>query len=648
MCGICGVAGHDPRAVPLTADRLLAMTNAMIHRGPDEEGHLCMPGVAVGMRRLSIIDPAGSHQPVSDEDGAVQAVVNGEIFNFRELRSQLEKAGHRFSTAGDSETVVHLYEERGDRFVEGLRGMFAIALWDVERRRLLLARDPLGVKPLYYTRASEGLAFASEVKSLLAGELVDAELDLDAARLYLTLGYVPGPRTLFAGVFKLPPGTVLEWRDGRLTGPNAYWTPLDLSPFRSGSWQEDEEHLLALLRDAVRTQMVSDVPLGMMLSGGLDSSLIAALMAEVSPRPIETFSVGFVEDADANELAWARTTANRLGANHHELLTSASEHEELLDEALWHLEEPISDLSFLGFLALSRLAREDVTVALCGQAADELFGGYTKHLAARAADLAAGVPAAVRGSVARLASRATERARLTRLLRTFAADDDLERLLAMSSVLPPGLVSELSGPRLSPRDPHALLGETFAGRSHGNPPGSRLSRTLLLDLRLALPDLMFLYFDKMSMASSLEVRVPFADHHLVNFCTALQDDRRIRGFRSKALLRRVSKDLVDESIITRPKRGFFRSGASAWVAARQGLIRDTLLDERCRNRGLLNVGALTTMLDRPVGERRAGEPLLTAFMLERWHRVFVDGGGQAQPSARSAASAQADGRLTVS
>jgi asparagine synthase (glutamine-hydrolysing) len=394
--------------------------------------------------------------------------------------------------------------------------------------------------------------------------------------------------------------------------------------------------------------MISDVPLGVMLSGGLDSSLIAALMAEVSSQPIQTFSVGFIEDANANELSWARRTAKRLGANHHELLTSASEHEELLDEALWHLEEPVADLSFLGFLALSRLAREHVTVALCGQAADELLGGYTKHLAARAADLTAGVPAALRGSFARLASLANECARLTRLLQTVAAEDDLERLLAMSSVSPLGLASDLSGPRLSPRDPQALLGETFAGRSQGSPPGSRLSRTLLLDLRLALPDLMFLYFDKMSMATSLEVRVPFADHHLVNFCMALPDDRRIRRLRGKAILRRVSKDLVDESIIARPKRGFFRSGASAWLAARESLIRETLLDERCRSRGLLNVEALTGLLDRPIGEGRAGEPLLTAFMLERWHRVFVDGDGQSQSSARPAGTAQLDDRLTVS
>ncbi|MBV9535929.1 MAG: asparagine synthase (glutamine-hydrolyzing) [Solirubrobacterales bacterium] len=645
MCGICGVAGHDPRGEPLTSERLLAMTTAMTHRGPDEHGHLRLPGVALGMRRLSIIDLAGSHQPISNEDGTVRTVFNGEIFNFQELRYELEHKGHRFSTAGDTETIVHLYEEYGEAFVERLRGMFAIALWDANERVLVLARDRLGVKPLYYTVTPDGLSFASEVKCLLAGGLVSPELDSEAARLYLTLGYVPAPRTLFAGILKLPPANVLEWRGGRLMGINPYWTPLDPPAFRSGSWEEDQEHLLELLRNAVRARMISDVPLGVMLSGGLDSSLIAALMAEASPHPIETFSVGFVEDANANELAWARITARRLGANHHELLTSASEHEELLDDAIWHLEEPIADLSFLGFLALSQLAREHVTVALCGQAADELLGGYPKHMAARAADVAAAVPATVRGSLAQLSFRVSNRAQITRLLRTLAAEDDLERLLAMSSVLPPGVGENLGGPNLKRGDPRALLAETFAGRSQPQTPRSRLIRTLLLDLRLALPDLMFLYFDKMSMATSLEVRVPFADHELVNFCMALSPDRRIRGLRGKEILRRVSRGLVDEAIIERPKRGFFRAGASSWLSARRSFVAETLLDGRCGRRGLLNVDLLRRWLDEPLKEGRGGEPLLAAFLLERWHRVFADADGLASQQVELARQAAVRGTV---
>jgi asparagine synthase (glutamine-hydrolysing) len=604
------------------------MTEVMVHRGPDDVGLHRSPGVALGMRRLSVIDLAGSKQPSTNEDGSLQLVFNGEIFNFRALRRELKSRGHELRTDGDTETIVHLYEDHGADLVRRLRGMFAIALWDMREQKLLLARDRLGVKPLYYATTTEGLAFASEIKCLLAGGLLTPRVDLEAAQLFLSLGYVPAPLTLFQGVYKLPPATVLEWQAGQIRGPTVYWTPLDTPALESATWEEDAEHLLELLRDAVGMRMISDVPLGVMLSGGLDSSLVAAVMAETSTAPIETFSIGFVEDASANELAWARKTARRLGANHHELLTSATEHEGLLDDALWHLEEPISDLSFIGFLLLSRLAREHVTVALCGQAADELLAGYRKHLASRVADLPY-VPAALAGDALRALTRSRAGSSLNRMSYALSERDDVKRVFGMSAILPPSKHASAMGPALRNGDPLALLQQTHAAGNLPDPTRSQLLRTLFLDIQLALPDLMFLYFDKMSMAASLEVRVPFADHELVNFCMALPDDRRIRGRQGKHILRHISRDLVDESIITRPKRGFFRSGASAWLAARETLVRETLLDERCRRRGLLNAGAVSEWLDRSTGRGRAGEPLLAAFMLERWHRVFVDSDGEA-------------------
>ena len=357
------------------------------------------------MRRLSIIDLASSHQPLSNERGDVWTVFNGEIFNFRELRDELQARGHRLATAGDTETIVHLYEEHGTDFPKRLRGMFGIAVWDESRRRLVLTRDRMGVKPLYYALTPRGLAFGSEIKSLLAGGLVEPRLDPLAAELYLAYGYVPGPRTLFEGVRKLAPATTLVWEDGELVGESVYWTPWEGAEPSGASWEEDQETLLRLLRESVRARMVSDVPLGVMLSGGLDSSLVTALMSEVSTEPVKTFSVGFTEDAQANELADARRVAQRFGTDHHELLTSATEHPSLIEEALWHLEEPIVDLSFLGFLLLSRLAREHVTVALCGQAADELLGGYPKHAVAHAADHLARVPAPGRRAVAAVGGR---------------------------------------------------------------------------------------------------------------------------------------------------------------------------------------------------------------------------------------------------
>ena len=622
MCGIAGIAAADPRRLPLEPRALQAMTAAIEHRGPDEDGHLLEPGVALGMRRLSVIDPAGSPQPVASEDGEVSAVFNGEIYNFRELRDDLRRRGHSFATRGDGETIVHLYEEHGLRFVEHLRGMFAIALWDRPRRRLVLARDRMGVKPLYVAETSEGLAFASEVKSLIAAGLVEPRLDPDAAELFMAWGYVPGPATLFAGVRKLPPASQLLYADGRIVEQDEYWSPWEAPSESPGaSWEEDGERLLELLRTATRARMVSDVPLGVMLSGGLDSSLVTALMAEASERPVQTFSVGFVEDADANELAEARHVARRLGTDHHELETSALDHPDLLDDALRHMEEPIADLSCVGLLLLSRLARQTVTVALSGQGADELLGGYRKHQIAHTADLLGRVPPA-RGAVA-LASRlgAPESAR-ARGLQALSSRDPAARMLAMSRVVQPRERLALFTPE--------FLRETDVGapaRAHGDLSGrSALAQTLYLDTRLALVDKLLLYFDKMSMATSLEVRVPFMDHDVVSFCMALPDSRKVRLGNRKELLKRVARGLVDDEIIDRPKRGFFRSALGAWLQAQKGgLLEETLLDPRTAERGLYRSAELRRLLTAAGGgDIKADERLFCVFLLERWMREWVD------------------------
>ena len=610
------------------------MTGAIVHRGPDEAGHRIAPGIALGMRRLSIIDLESSHQPIANESEDVWAIFNGEIFNFRDLRGELGSRGHRLATAGDTETIVHLYEEHGPSFAKRLRGMFAIALWDERSRRLVLARDRMGVKPLYYALTASGLAFASEIKSLLAAGLVEARLDPLAAELYLAYGYVPGPHTLFEGVNKLAPATTLVWENGKLADEFVYWTPWEDPPHAGGSWQEDQEMLLALLRKSVEARMVSDVPLGVMLSGGLDSSLVTALMAERSSEPVKTFSVGFREDERANELADARRVARRLGTDHHELLTSALDHPGLLDEALWHLEEPIVDLSFLGFLLLSRLAREHVTVALCGQAADELLGGYDKHAVAHAADRLARAPWPAGRLLGAAGARMRDDSRLGRGLRALTSADDAERLLQMSRVISRDqrqalLHPAFAHPRLE-QDLRAVIRARGSGRA-----GSILRETLHLDTKLALVDLMFLYFDKMSMAASLEVRVPFADHDVVAFCMALPDDRRIWRGRRKEILRRVARGLLDDATIDKRKRGFFRSATGTWLNThRDSMIREVLLDRRARERDLFAPGAVESLVFSPPGRGRSGEPLLALLLLELWHRHFVDSDGAAQRLAR--------------
>jgi asparagine synthase (glutamine-hydrolysing) len=646
MCGICGIAMRHGAGPTLGEERLRAMTDAIVHRGPDERGTHREPGVALGMRRLSIIDVQGSHQPIANEDGTVKAVFNGEIYNYRELRERLRRGGHRLDTEGDGETIVHLYEEHGVDFARHLEGIFAIALWDAPRRRLVLARDQLGVKPLYYSLGPDGLAFASEVKALIAGGLIDPALDPQAAELFLAFGYVPGPLSLFAGVRKLMPATVAVWEGEGDVTLRTYWSAYaqdaeEPPPRRTGqSWGEDRERLLELLRAATRRQMVSDVPLGSMLSGGLDSSLITALMAEHSTRPVKTFSIGFVEDADANELGDARNVAQRLGTDHHELLTSATEHPELLDEALWHLEEPIADVSFLGFLLLSRLARESVTVALSGQGADELLGGYRKHqIAALAAALGRG-PGAVRKTLAAVGARATPGGTLARGLEALSTEDPATRLLAMSRVM-------------EPADRAALLSQGFRARSierqlasaiHAQlPAGARgaLAQTLALDTRMALVDNMLLYFDKMSMAASLEVRVPFLDPALVRFCTALPDSRKVWVGRRKELLKRASHGLVDAEIINKRKRGFFHSALGAWLRVHSdALLSDTLLDPRALARGQYDATAVRALLaDAGAAGKKADQRLFCLMLLERWQQLFVDGARSVESAPVVAAAA---------
>ncbi|HTD58123.1 MAG TPA: asparagine synthase (glutamine-hydrolyzing) [Solirubrobacteraceae bacterium] len=637
MCGICGMATRDGAGEALDEERLRKMTDAIVHRGPDERGTHIEPGIALGMRRLSIIDVAGSHQPIVNEDGSVLAVFNGEIYNYKALREDLVKRGHRLRTAGDGEVIVHLYEEYGVDFARHLSGIFAVALWDASRRRLVLVRDQFGVKPLYYSFGPGGLAFASEVKALIVGGLLQPSLDPLAAELFLAFGFVPGPRSLFAGVEKLMPASLVVWEGDGQVEQRSYWSAGEGASPRSSSasWEDDQSQLLELLRRSTRAQMVSDVPLGSMLSGGLDSSLITALMAEHSSRPVKTFSIGFVEDADANELGDARSVAERLGTDHHELLTSATEHPELLDEAMWHLEEPIADVSFLGFMLLSRLARESVTVALSGQGADELLGGYRKHQIAALAAALAHAPSAARGGLAALGRRAAPGSTLARGIEAVATDDPALRLLAMSRILQPADRMELLSADF--RAPYIEGELSRAIRAQLPCEGeSALGQTLALDTRMALVDNMLLYFDKMSMASSLEVRVPFLDTEIAGFCAHLPDQRKVWLGRRKELLKRASRGLVDEQIIGKRKRGFFHSALGAWLRVHSGtLLSDTLLDPRALARGQYDATAVRGLLaGAGAGGKKSDQRLFCLMLLERWQQLFVD--GDAIPAERPA------------
>jgi asparagine synthase (glutamine-hydrolysing) len=624
LCGICGFASRDPLALPMAPESLEAMCDVVRHRGPDDDGQLIEPGIALGIRRLSILDLETGAQPIANEDETMWTVFNGEIYNFRDLRRRLS-GRHRLSTRGDSETIVHLYEDHGPRFVEHIRGIFGIAVWDRSQRQLVLIRDRMGVKPLYVAETADGLGFASEVKSLIAAGIVVPSLDPLGAELFLAFGYVPGPRTLFSGVRKVPAGAVLIWKDGRIVSEERYWSPaLEPSDRHPRSWQDDQQELLALLRESVGGQMVSDVPLGVMLSGGLDSSLVTSLMAEVSDEPVKTFTVGFANHNFANELTSARQVAQALGTDHHELLTEADEQPELLDRVLWHMEEPVADLSVFGFLMITRLASESVTVALSGQGADELLGGYRKHQVAHATDFLQRVPAPVREALGMTLRVLPAESTVGRGMRALTTDDPSDRLLAMSRVLQRSQRKSLLEPMFRVTAAETEIRDAI---SRHVPPCdlSVLKQTLYLDTRLALTDQLFLYFDKMSMANSLEVRVPFTDHDLVSFCLSLSDERRIWLLRRKELLRRAARTLPTRGLSTRRKIGFFRGAFGPWLSGHREFVREILLDSRSSTRGQFQAGAVTRLID---GAGRHGikldQQLLCVLLLELWQRVFVD------------------------
>ena len=438
------------------------MTDVLSHRGPDDRGTYEAAGVALGARRLSIVDVAGGHQPVRNEQGSVWAAQNGELYNHLELHRQLEQDGHRFASRCDTEILPHLYEREGERYPELLRGKFAIAVWDGERRRAVLARDRLGVKPLYWAQRDDLVLFGSELKSVLASGLIEPQLDYEAIDAYLTFGFLPGPRTPLAGVQKLLPGHRLII-DAAGARSEAYWHYPKPAPDHSLSEQEHGERLLELLEESVRLRLMSDVPLGAMLSGGLDSSLIVALMARNMSEPVKTFSVGFREAAEGNELADARLVANHYGTDHHELELSLHDQQLDLPQLVWHLDEPLADLSALGFLALSQLATQHVTVALSGQGADELLGGYPRHRNAWVTNAWSRLPRPARSAAIAAAEHGPARAR--RAAPCPRCADRGARYVAQQSQLDDDLRRDLvRGPlaRLT-QSPERLVGHRAAG-----------------------------------------------------------------------------------------------------------------------------------------------------------------------------------------
>jgi asparagine synthase (glutamine-hydrolysing) len=619
MCGICGAVQIGGAArPPLASDVLDRMTDAMTHRGPNDRGTHLAPGIALGVRRLSIVDVHGGHQPFGNEDGTVWAVQNGELYNHDEIRASLIRDGHRFASRCDTEILPHLYERNGEQLVERLRGKFGLAVWDERRRRAVVARDRLGVKPIYYARAADLVLFASELKSLLASGLVDTELDYDAIDAYLTLGFFPAPRTPLARVSKLLAGERLVVADGDVR-IERYWDYPEPRPDERLTADEHAEALVEALDEAVRLRLMSDVPLGAMLSGGLDSSLIVALMANRMDSPVKTFSVGFVESGAANELPQARRVASLFGTDHHELELSIAQENVTLSDLVWHLDEPLADLSSLGFLALSRLAADTVTVALSGQGADELFGGYSRHRNASFARLA--------GRAARpigtLLGHGPQRFRSGAAV--LAARDPVELYLAANANVDTQLRRRLvTGPltRLDGREAHRAIADR-APASTADP----LATLLHLDGQLGLVDDMLHYFDRASMARSLEVRVPFLDHGLVELSARIPTSLKVRGRTTKYLLKRVARRFLPDDVVHRPKVGFFNAVVGDWFRAQAaGATAQYLRPDTARVYQFLDRREVQRLVGRNDGQTAAHSEqasLLSVLMLELWLTEFL-------------------------
>jgi asparagine synthase (glutamine-hydrolysing) len=627
MCGIAGFVNHHDRRDAADAREVLdRMCRAIAHRGPDDQGVLVNGVAAIGMRRLSIIDLAGGHQPMSGCDSEVTIVFNGEIYNYRELQRELEGRGHRFKTSSDTETIVHAYEEYGSGCVEHLRGMFAFAIWNGRARELFIARDRAGEKPLYYTTTASGtLVFGSELKSLREHPEVGAEIDLEALDAYLTFGYVPDPLTIFRGVHKLPPGHNLLLKDGSAR-VEQYWDfpyqEAQTAPVQNEA--DCVEELRVLLDEAVRGQLVADVPLGAFLSGGVDSSTIVGLMARHTDRPVKTFSIGFHEDS-YNELKYARIAAQKFGTEHHEFIVTP-EICEIVDELVWHFDEPFADSSAIPTYMVSKLAREHVKVVLSGDGGDELFGGYTRYALDQKRNGFGRIPRAIRENIMQPLGRQLPHGAWGRNYVHNVALEPVDRYIEDVSIF-----TRLNKPLLYTADFRAHLREsTAAARFREHAARSRadnsLDPLLYLDSKTYLPGDILTKVDRMSMAVSLESRVPLLDHKLIEFvCTRIPASMKLNGLETKHIFKRAVRDFVPAEILDRPKQGF-GVPIDQWINQQlRGRVRETLTAPRAIQRGYVEPHYVNLLLDEHErGRRDHAHELWALFMLELWHRRFVD------------------------
>jgi len=624
MCGICGKVGLQA-APGVDTGLVRRMMKELTHRGPDDDGIYISPQAVLGQTRLSIIDLNTGKQPIANEDGTVWVVFNGEIYNYQELRKELLGRGHRLATQSDTEVIVHLYEDHGDDCVAWLRGMFAFALWDTRKNRLLIARDRVGIKPLYYTQTKDALLFASEIKSILLDPSVPRDVNPQAIDRFLTFFYLPGAETLLRGIQKLEPGHLLSLEGGRIQ-IRKYWDLQFAETPVNGSFTAVKEELVELLRETVRDHMISDVPVGILLSGGVDSTAMLGFAVEQTDKKVKSFTIGFEGERFADERPFARLAAEKHGSQHYEMTIRAKDFADFLPKYVWHMEEPVCEPPAVALYYVTKLAREHVKVLISGEGGDEAFAGYQNYrnlLWLERLKAGMGTLAGPMGSVLGSVGRFTGSERLTRYSRLMSVP--LQRYYFSRTASPYGYFNQnrdalySSGFRqaVNPNQSTEIVEALFA-RVAGRDP---LSQMLYVDTKTWLPDDLLIKADKITMANSLELRVPLLDHKVLEFAARLAPHYKVHGFTTKYILKRAFDGRIPEAILNRPKTGFPVPFETWFRTDLNGHVRALLTDRRTLERGYFEKRAIEQLLN---GNGCASE-LFCLVTLELWHRLFLDG-----------------------
>ena len=623
MCGICGFCLPDDKRV--NPKVLVEMASAIAHRGPDEEGYYVTAGIALGHRRLSIIDLDTGKQPIHNEDKTIYIVFNGEIYNFPELKKDLEERGHTFYTKTDTEVLVHLYEDMEEKCLEKIRGMFAFAIWDGRKHKLFLARDRIGIKPLYYAFNGSTLSFASELKSLLKAPFIDRRLDLESLRLYLTYDFIPSPYSIMRGIRKLLPGHYLIYREGQLR-EGVYWD-LDLRDKGEKNSSEDDicQEIWSRFREAVRMRLISDVPLGVLLSGGIDSTSVIAALREEGIDNIKTFSIGF-EDPSFDESTFARRAATFFGTEHYEEILDPQKLKDILPPITSLLDEPLADASIIPTFLLSQFTRRSVKVALGGDGGDELFAGYPTYQAFRLAQMYAKVPSWLRRNlVERWAMKLPVSFdnmsldfRLKKFIKGVPYPPIIRNYVWLGTFTPQeteGILTTEVMDELRGLDEFSILNNFLCGKEFD----SLLGELLFLDMKLYLQEGVLVKVDRASMANSLEVRVPFLDHQFVDFVTGLPERLKLKGLTTKYILKKTVKDKIPREVVFRKKKGF-GIPAAKWIAGDlKGLFLDVFSEERLKKQGIFDAAVIQKLLEEHFSKRVDNrKKLWNLLILQLW------------------------------